>query len=346
MLVQARLAAAGALALLPVTWPMLLGPFTSEGSDQIAAEVALTFADERIDESSGLVVTGDTVLTVNDSGDGPSLYGVDRATGETTGVTTFSPEDPVDVEALAPGTNGAVWVGDIGDNRRSRESVTVSRVDPAPGGGTVDAPAYTLRYADGPHDAETLLVHPRTERVLLVTKRPFIGGEVHRAPADLRPGVVHRLEKVATVPGMVTDGAFLPNGDHVLLRTYGSAAVYTYPGFDQVVSFELPEQEQGEALAIGPDGRVYLSTEGELSDVLVVDLPEVVREGTSAAGGGPTAEPEPPPREAPDQQAGSGATEPDSGGGASYLAVPAAVLGAAGLAWAVRASRRRSRRTL
>ena len=106
-----------------------------------------------------------------------------------------------------------------------------------------------------------------------------------------------------------------------------------------------PPPEQGEALAIGPDGRVYLSTEGELSDVLVVDLPEVVREGTSAAGGGPTAEPEPPPREAPDQQAGSGATEPVSGGGASYLAVPAAVLGAAGLAFAVRASRRRSRRT-
>lgn len=339
MLVQARLAAAGALALLPVTWPMLLGPFTSEGSDEVAAEVALTFADERIDESSGLVVTGDTLLTVNDSGDGPFLYAVDRATGETTGVTTFAPEDPVDVEALAPGRDGAVWVGDIGDNPRSRESVTVHRVAPVPGGGTVDAPAYALRYADRPHDAETLLVHPRTERVLLVTKRPFVGGEVHRAPADLRPGVVHRLAKVATVPGMVTDGAFLPDGDHVVLRTYGSAAVYTYPGFDQIVSFELPEQEQGEALAIGPDGRVYLSTEGELSDVLVVGLPEVVTEGshTPAAGGGPTPEPEPPPREAPDREAGSG--------GASYLAVPAAVLGAAGLALVVRASRRRSRRT-
>lgn len=326
-----RYLAAGALVVVAAGGPALLAPFPSEGSDEVAAEVALTFRDGAVDESSGLVVERDVVHTVNDSGDGSFVYTVDRGTGETTGVTVFADEDPVDVEALAPGRGGTVWVADIGDNLRVRSSVEVHRLRPVPGGGRASASSYRLRYPDGPHDAEALLVHPRTGRVLLVTKRPFVGGVVYRAPARMRPGQVHRMVRVAAVRGMVTDGAFLPGGRRLVLRTYGAATVYRYPGFGEVVTFGLPEQEQGEAVAVGPDGRIYLSTEGEHTDVLVTDLPELPTR-SDPPGPGPTA-------------GGSGAADGAGSGLRRPAGYAAAVLAAAAVAGtAVRASRRRGRR--
>lgn len=346
---RTRYFAAGLLAVASIGGPGALTPFaTSDGSGEVAAEVATTLRDGAIDESSGAVVRGGRMFTVNDSGDGPYVYEVDLGTGETTGVTTFAGEEPEDVEALAPGRGGAVWVGDIGDNRRSRGSVRLHRLVPVPGGGDVAAAAFDLVYPDRQHDAEALLVHPRTGRVLVVTKA--FSGAVYAAPRRLEPGQTHELERVASVPGLVTDGTFLPSGDRVLLRTYGSAAVYTYPGFEPVVDFELPTQEQGEAVAVGGDGRVYLTSEGEGSDVLVMDLPEE-----------PTPGPSP---QVPSGQADSAADGHDGGqdGGSAepstrYDPEPWMGLGPAGLLLAVlgsglvllallwvRASLRRSRR--
>ncbi|MEZ5097754.1 MAG: hypothetical protein R2731_17740 [Nocardioides sp.] len=107
------------------------------------------------------MVDGETVVTVNDSGDRGRVFVVDRRSGRTVGVTTW-PRRPVDVEALAPAGPGAVWVADIGDNRATRSSVTVFRV-PVGRGARAVAPAYVaLRYPHGPVDAETLLADPRS----------------------------------------------------------------------------------------------------------------------------------------------------------------------------------------
>lgn len=322
---RGRCVAAALLALAAAGGPTAFAPPTAHGSDEVVAEVAVVLRDAAIDESSGLVVRGDSLFTVNDSGDGPLVYQVSMRSGRTVAVTRFSGEDPVDVEALAPGRDGAVWVGDIGDNRRSRGSVRLYRLVPAPGGGEVAATSYDLVYPDRAHDAETLLVHPRTGRVLVVTKRFAGGGAVYRAPRRLRPGATHQLERLAPVAGMVTDGTFLRGGDRVLLRTYGTAAVYTYPGFEPVVQLALPAQEQGEAVAVGSDGRVYLTSEGARSAVLVLDLPSA-------------------PERAHRPERPAGIEAPDSPG--LPLAVPGAVLGCALVLLAVRglrASRPRSR---
>ena len=85
------------------------------------------FEDPAIVESSGLVVVDGLFVTTNDSGDSGRVFTVDPATGETVGVTHWS-DDPVDVEALAPAGGGEVWVGDIGDNRAERASISVVRV--------------------------------------------------------------------------------------------------------------------------------------------------------------------------------------------------------------------------
>lgn len=288
---RTRFLAAGLLVAVPFGGPATVGTFTSDGDSEVAAEVVVTFQDDDIDESSGLVVRGDRLYTVNDSGDGAVVYEVDLESGETTGVTSYTDEEPEDVEALAPGPGGTLWVGDIGDNRRARGSIRLYRVVPATGGGTVPAEPFDLVYPNRGHDAEALLVHPRTGEVLVVTKQ-FGRGAVYRAPRRLVRGATHQLERVAAAPGTVTDGAFLADGEQLLLRTYGSASLYAYPGFERLGDFALPKQEQGEAIAVGDDGRVYLSSEGKGSDVLAMELPRV-----AAPGAAPTPDRQTPPRE-------------------------------------------------
>ena len=254
----------GLVALLTLTPPAAAAAQEVE----VESRVLFTFADRAVTESSGLVDAGDTVHTVNDSGSDAELLTVDAGTGETVEVTGYA-DEVEDVEALAPGRGGDVWVGDIGDNLEQRDAVWVYRVTP---GRSEAAPRYGLRYPGGPRDAETLLAHPRTGRLFVVSKTVF-GGVVYAAPRSLVAGEVHRLTPFARVPGLLTDGAFLPDGEHVLLRGYAAATLLTFPAFEVVASFSLPRQRQGEGLAVGRDGRVLISSEGVGEDVLEVELP-------------------------------------------------------------------------
>ena len=244
-------------------------------------DVVLHFEDPAIVESSGLVVTGDLVVTVNDSGDSARVFAVDPGTGRTVGVTTWDAE-PTDVEALAPAGPGEVWVGDIGDNTESRDSVTVTRVPVGRGDRAVAGASYELTYPGGAaHDAEALLAHPRTGRLFVVTKG-VLGGEVYAAPSSLRADGPNRLERIGEAPGIVTDGAFFPDARHVMLRNYGRAYLLDFPSLEPVADLDVPAQKQGEGLAIDADDTVYLSSEGARSAVLRVALPE---EMTAALAG-------------------------------------------------------------
>jgi len=238
------------------------------------------FQDPAIVESSGLVVRDGLFVTVNDSGDSGRIFTVD-STGATVGVTSWSPT-PTDDEALAPAGPGEVWVGDIGDNTASRASITVVRVPFGPGDRTVTPPSYSLVYPDGAHDAETLLAAP-DGRLLVVSKELF-GGAVYEAPAHLSESEPNELRRVGGAIGFATDGSFFPDGRHYVLRDYGSAAVYSYPGFHRLASFDLPAQRQGEGIAVDPDGWVHVSSEGEHTQVLRVASVSVWGWLTSAAG--------------------------------------------------------------
>lgn len=225
--------------------------------------VDFAFSDPAIVESSGLVVEDGLFVTVNDSGDRGRIFTVD-GTGATVGVTSWSPT-PVDVEALAPAGDGEVWVGDIGDNAGSRSAVSVMRVPFGRGDRTVTPPAYTLVYPDGSHDAETLLAAP--DGRLLVVSKDLGGGTVYAAPRELSVTEPNRLRPVADAMAFATDGSFFPDGRHYVVRGYGSAAVYTYPGHEEVGTFSLPPQPQGEAIAVADDGWVHVSSEGQHAEV-------------------------------------------------------------------------------
>lgn len=248
--------------------------------------VAFSFTDPEIVESSGLVAADGLVHTVNDSGDTGRVFSVDPRTGDTVGTTSWR-GDPYDVEALAPAGPRHVWVADIGDNQHARPSVAVTRVPVGPGDLTVSGETFELRYPGGTaHDAEALLAHPGTGRLYVATKG-LLSGELFRAPATLRAGRVNRLRPVGRVTNLVTDGAFLPDGRHVVLRTYGRAVVYTFPGLDRVGSWGLPSQPQGEGIAVLGPRRVLLSSEGQHAEVLSVRVPaELVADMRDRPGGG------------------------------------------------------------
>ncbi|HEV3498647.1 MAG TPA: hypothetical protein VHA34_20090 [Actinomycetes bacterium] len=256
--------------------------------------------------------------THNDSGDDPRLYAV-GAEGRTVATLTLAGVDARDWEALAAGRDDrgqpALFVGDIGDNQGLWPDVSVYRVpEPARlGDTTVPAVRYRLRYPDGAHNAEALLVNPRSNRLYVATKEAA-GGGLYRAPARLRAGQVNTLRRVASVPPVVTDGAFTPDGRGFVLRDYQAAHLYRTGG-RRAGSFELPLQFQGESITVAADGRSVLAgSEGPESEVWRVPIP------TSAlARVTPTTRP-PPAASAPPGSTGRG------GGATPILAAGAAAL--------------------
>ena len=244
--------------------PFLLGAAVTP-SDQ--AQVVFSFRDNEIIESSGLAVVDGLVVTTNDSGDTGRVFTVDPVTGKTVGVTTWA-DEPTDVEALAPDGHGGVWVGDIGDNTESRDSVQIAHVALGGTDGAAEPEVHDLTYPDGAHDAETLRRDPTTGR-LYVASKGVLGGELFEVPESGNG----RMRALGDVLAIATDGAFLPDGKHFVVRNYAMAAVYAFPSLEKVDKFQLPDQQQGEGLAVDTDGSLLLSSEGLHSEVLRVSLP-------------------------------------------------------------------------
>lgn len=310
-----------------VALPFLAGGVTAAVSAD-RGQVLLSFSDPEIVESSGLVSLGDLVVTVNDSGDRGRVFTVGPS-GRTVGTTTFA-ESPVDVEALAPAGAGAVWVGDIGDNGASRDSITVTRVPVGAGDRTGAFPTYELVYADGPRDAETLLTDPVDGRLYVVSKEIF-GGTLYAAPRRLDADRPNELRPVADALPIATDGSFWPDGEHLVVRGYGRAVVYAWPSMRPVADLVLPDQDQGEGIAVTADGRLLVSTEGQFTDVLEVPLPRDVRRALEPAPDEPgSAQARPAPQAAPDSDPQALPLWLLLGGGATVVAL-AGVVG-----WVVR----------
>lgn len=312
------------------------GTSGAAAADDDRARRVFRLQDTAITESSGLVDLGARMVTTNDSGDGGRLYVLDD-TGRTVAVREYAGE-PVDVEALAPAGDDAVWVGDIGDNDAERASVTVTRV-PLDGGPVA---SYELTHPGGrAADAESLLVDPEG-RLVLVTKS-FAGGAVLRAPARLDPDGPNRLEEVARTAELAATDAALLSPTRVLVRGYGDAGLYAWPSWELVDRVPLPDQPQGEGISVGPGGRVRVSSEGAGTPVWQLPAAATVTRPTDPAS--PTGATT--PSAAPD--AGSEPVPTDDadreGAGVDRLALGTGLLvggvGLAVLTWVVQRSRRR-----
>lgn len=241
--------------------------------------------------------------THNDSGDGPFIYAFD-ATGETRGVFRVAGAEARDWEdmSIGPGPKRGVsylYIGDIGDNDAARAEVVVYRVaEPKLVDGdktstkkrsrtTAPAEAFRLRYPDGKHDAETLLVHPVTGNLYIVSKALLQNPVVYEAAAPLNPGEVTTLTKIGEIKvpsilgGALTGGSVSPDGRHVAFCDYLQGYELTLPASSKsfndfwkqkMVSFALGERKQGESIAYRPDGNALLTTsEGKSPPLLQVE---------------------------------------------------------------------------
>jgi hypothetical protein len=121
-----------------------------------------------------------------------------------------------------------------------------------------------------------------------VASKVVFGGRLYAAPATLRADRPNPMAELGPVLPIATDGAFFPDGRHLVLRDYGRAVVYTFPALEVVGEVELPDQRQGEGIAVAPDGTVYVSSEGRRAPVLEVTLPERVRTAVTGDSPGPT----------------------------------------------------------
>ncbi len=241
--------------------------------------VAFTMSDPRITESSGLAASRlhrDVYWTHNDSGDGPYVYAVDGRTGRTLARVTLRGVTARDCEAITIGPDGDIYLGDIGDNLDGAwPQVYVYRF-PEPRtlrDQSVAATRFTVRYADGPRNAESLMADPRTGRLYIASKNAA-GGHLYRGPARLSPSGVNVFHRIADVP-WVTDGAFSPDGSRLLLRGYLGATDYRWHDGrpTRIGEVALPVEPQGESVTYTTDGRALMvGSEGTDSQVWRVPL--------------------------------------------------------------------------
>ncbi|WP_051951072.1 hypothetical protein [Actinacidiphila yeochonensis] len=311
--------AAVALACLPAL------PAAASGPD-----VAFRISDPRITESSGLVASRlhpGVYWTHNDSGDGPYVYGIDAATGRTVATLTLRGVHPRDAEAISIGPDGDLYLGDIGDNLDGAWSEVWIYRFPEPrtlADQTVDATRYTVQYADGPRNAEALMVQPRTGRVYIASKKED-GGHLYEGPARLSASGVNVFHSIGDVP-WVTDGAFSPDGSRLVLRGYFWATDYRWSGDrpHQAGQLDVPVQPQGESVAFTPDGRALMfGSEGKDSAVWReslsgADLPDDAAASPSATPSTTTA-PGTSSGTSSGASTGSGVTAPKASAGSKAL---------------------------
>jgi hypothetical protein len=238
-----------------------------------------------VPEASGVAVTGTPrhIWVNNDSGL-PVLFAVDEngrvsSRLRLTGITMHDWE--ATVSGPCPGGGTCLFLADIGDNHARRQQISVHRI-PAPrgsSGSTGDVAVhdtFVATYPDGSHDAETLLITPKGE-MLIVTKGDTGPVALYRFPTDARPNSMTTLDRVGPPrparetdgKDHITDGAISPNGEWTVLRTNRDLIVYRTADLlagrwreAGRVDLSMLREPQGEGVAFADESTLYLVGEG------------------------------------------------------------------------------------
>jgi hypothetical protein len=186
--------------------------------------------------------------------------------------------------ATKAGQTVYIYIGDIGDNGASRSSVQVYRVPEPVVTGTAANPVkatltgvdtFNLKYPDGSHNAESLMVDPKSGQMVIVDKTSSGNPTIYEAAGGLVSGSTTTLTDVGTLPlgsgggNLVTAADVSREGTEVAVRTYDHVLLYHRdPSEDIATALEqqkpiqgpVPNEQQGEAIGFLPDGSGYITT--------------------------------------------------------------------------------------
>lgn len=221
------------------------------------------------------------IWTHND--DGSRLYAIDAQGRELSRHRLpFSLYDWEDMAVASCAAGSCLYLADTGDNEERRAPghariVRVAEPDPRAGPGDRDvrleADVFPIALPDGPRDVEAMFVLPG-ERVHLVTKGRQHPLTVYRYPGALRPDtvVLEEVQRLSSGPmsllSQVTGASASADGSLVLIRTYQALEFFDFVDgalvrrANGIVNLRTLQEVQGEAVAIGREGRVVLTSEG------------------------------------------------------------------------------------
>ena len=265
-------------------WPLIAAAlagcasvaFAGPGCVPTAIAVPLS---PNLEESSGVAVSRrhpGVFWTHND--DGSVLHAI-AATGSISASFEIRAQlrDWEDIAVAECRDGGScLYLADLGDNqeRRAAGQIQILRiVEPDTTGiGPLEAEVFPIRLPDGPRDIEALLVFPG-ERVHVVTKGRNHAVTVYRYLPPLRPDTV-TLEEVqrltegsAPLGDQVTGESVAPDGAIAAIRTYQALDFYRMESDTLArlvggrVNLRTLRESQGEAVGIGTDGLVVLTSE-------------------------------------------------------------------------------------
>lgn len=274
----------------------------AELEQPVAKQVIL--ADKRIHESSGIARSlrhPGVFWTHNDSGGEPCVFAVD-AQGKTLAKMRVPKAANFDWEDIASGPDAqgkpSLFIADIGDNLTIRPTVQIYQIpepdlpdDPANEHETAPPQIWHVAYPDRPHNAESLLVHPQTGRLYIVTKSEDGNSALYALPHPLVSGKAMTLEKILplTFPAlkrlgkrpsdaqMTTAASFSPDGSRLVIATYNHLQEWRIRGKQTLVSalaqpaqlIEPPALRQMEAVCYDADGRSLWITSEQLPAPLI-----------------------------------------------------------------------------
>lgn len=225
-----------------------------------------------VPEASGLAASRryDQLLwTHNDSGNDAVLFAID-----TSGVARGRVRVPSrlrdweDISAAPCISGDCLYIGDIGDNSMARRNTQVLVIpEPDPKDAQTARPdTYTVTYADGPHNAEAMFIVGG--RLFIVT-RDRVGGLYASATplAGNHTVMLQRLSELGLVG--VTDAEASPDAAAVAVRTTDEVVLYQTADLVRGeikprarIPIEGLREPQGEAVALGENGMLYLAGEG------------------------------------------------------------------------------------
>jgi hypothetical protein len=296
-----------AKAIMPVLLAIsgVAGPFIAVGRELDGPRETGRIRVRNLGEVSGLAVSRQNpdVIWVHNDGGREQVFAVTTAGQLVARARVNVKLTDVEDIAIGPGPENDVdyvYIGDIGDNSSGRPDVRVVRfVEPTlktVRGKKIDADGveeFRLRYPDGPHDAEALMVDPVTGDVFIVVKENHRSRLYRVAAENLRTDSPKVLELVGYLNVEdVSAGDISPAGDLIILRDEdrgwiwnrpsGSSVASSFQGTPRPVLVRAAGQAQnGEAVGFTPDGTSYYTvSEGDQEAIVVFPVPAgVVRRG-------------------------------------------------------------------